>query len=179
MHLSKVHFKKLFGEKANLHSFKAVSQPGQYAAQETVAVSTKKHTFSHVRVVGPCRPQTQLEITRTDAHKLGIDPPLKRSGLLPKKGTVVTIKGPRGALRLLGHVIIAQRHIHASPEEAKKYGLKNKQKVQIAVSGERGGVFDNVVVRVHPKFKWAFQIDTDEANAFGVREKTQGIILFS
>jgi len=177
LHLSAAHYNKLFGEKAKMHLLRPVSQPGQFVTRETVAISTKKGSFSQVRIVGPCRPQTQFELTKTDARSLGIDPPLKRSGLVLQQGETLILKGPQGLVRLRGGAIIAQRHIHASTQDARKYGLKKNKIVRIEVSGERGGVFENVIVRVHPKFKWAFHLDTDEANAFGISGNTKGRLL--
>jgi len=168
VHLSKEDLEKLFGKGYELTVIKAISQRGQYAARETVTLKTEKGEIPNVRIVGPVRKQSQVEISRTDALKLGLNPPLRVSGGVEGSPGIILIEPEGNKIELKEGVIIAKRHIHASPEEAAMYGLKNGQIVSVKVGGERGLTFDNVVVRIDPTFVWAFQLDTDEANAAGI-----------
>lgn len=167
LHLCPKDFKKLFGAKAKLHKYKNLSQEYHFAAKETLAVIGPKGVFQNVRIVGPLRKYTQLEICYTDAVHLGLKPPVRKSGSLAGAPSII-LQGPKGKLKVKNAVILVQRHLHASPEKAKKYGLKDGQTVSLAVSGKRGAVFHNVQVRVHLLFKWHVHLDTDEANAVGL-----------
>lgn len=170
IHLSEKDLEKLFGKGYQLKKLKNLSQEGEFAAREEVTVCGKRATFQGVRVVGPCRKETQLEISATDARHLGVDAPVKLSGSL--KGTPgIRIEGPKGKLALKKGVIIAQRHLHVNPEEAKKLNLKKGSLVAIRVSGGRGLLFENVAVRIADNYKLDLHIDTDEANAAGVDER--------
>jgi putative phosphotransacetylase len=168
IHLSSEHLRQLFGDGYELNILKPLSQPGQFAAEETVTLSGPKAEISRVRILGPVRKQTQIEISRTDAYKLGIDPPVRDSGDL--EGTPgLKVLGPKGEVVLERGVIIAGRHIHFHPDEAEEFGVKDGQKVSIRTFGERAVIFENVLVRVHPAYALDCHLDTDEANAAGLQ----------
>lgn len=178
VHLSEKDLERLFGEGYELTATKALSQRGQFAARETVTLGTPKDMIINVRLVGPVRKQSQVEISRTDALKLGLNPPLRVSGGAEDSPGITLIDPEGQRLDLNEGVIIAQRHIHASPEDAKEHKLKDGDRVSVKVGGERGLTFDNVAVRVDPTFVWSFHIDTDEANAAGVgKEQMFGKII--
>jgi putative phosphotransacetylase len=178
VHLSEKDLERLFGEGYELTATKALSQRGQFAARETVTLGTPKDMIINVRLVGPVRKQSQVEISITDALKLGLNPPLRVSGGAEDSPGITLIDPEGQRLDLNEGVIIAQRHIHASPEDAKEHKLKDGDRVSVKVGGERGLTFDNVAVRVDPTFVWSFHIDTDEANAAGVgKEQMFGKII--
>jgi len=177
-HLSQADLEKLFGAGYQLTKLRDVSQKGQYATQETLNVFGPKGKIEDIRIVGPARGKTQLEISRSDAITLGIDPPVRYSGDL--SGTPgVKIIGTKGEVILSDGVIIPQRHIHMSPADATAFGVTDRECVIIAPmasssksagqSEDRTIIFDNVLIRVHETFVLDFHIDTDEANASGLR----------
>jgi Propanediol utilization protein len=168
IHLSAEHVAILFGEGSELTVAKPLSQPGQYAANETVAVIGPKGTFPKVRILGPVRPATQLEVSRTDAFALGINPPVRESGNI-KGSAGITIKGPAGEVTIEEGVIVAARHIHFHTSDADKWGIADKQLLKVRFQGERGVVFEQVIARVSPDFALDMHIDTDEANAAGIK----------
>ncbi len=164
IHLSRKDINVLFGEGYLLAKLKDLTQTGQYAAKETVTLIGLKGIIDGVRVLGPEREQTQVEILMSDTYKLGIRAPVRNSGDI--KGTPgITLSGPKGAIRISEGVIVAKRHIHMNKSEAEMNGLADKDKVSIITRGERGLEFKNVLVRVDPSFRSEFHIDTDEANA--------------
>lgn len=168
IHLTQEHIEILFGKGYQLTEFKPLSQPGQYAANETVEVVGSKGSFNKVRILGPARPASQLEISRTDSFAIGVKAPVRESGDI--EGTPgVLVKGPAGEVELQDGVIVAARHIHFHTSDAEKWGIEDKQKLRVRVGGERGVVFENVVARVSEKFALDMHIDTDEANASGVK----------
>lgn len=168
IHLSQEHVEVLFGEGAQLTEMKPLSQPGQYAANEQVAVIGPKGTFPKVRILGPARKATQLEVSRTDAFALGINPPVRESGNI--EGTPgITIKGPAGEVTINEGVIVAARHIHFHTDDAERFGIADKQRLTVRLQGERGLVLENVIARVSPEFALDLHIDTDEANAAGAK----------
>ncbi|MFM9277239.1 phosphate propanoyltransferase [Paenibacillus jiagnxiensis] len=168
IHLTQEHIEALFGAGYQLTEFKPLSQPGQFAANETVAVIGPKGTFETVRILGPARPESQLEISRTDSFALGVKAPVRESGKID--GTPgITVKGPAGELELDKGVIVAARHIHFHTSDAEKWGIQDKQLLKVRVGGERGLVFENVLARVSDSFALDMHIDTDEANAAGVK----------
>lgn len=168
LHLSQQHLEILFGEGAVLHPIKEL-MGGQYAADERVTVvGNAERKIENVRVLGPLRGQTQVEVSKTDAMFLKVDGILRDSGDI--SGTPsVTLVGPKGEVTLEGGCIVAKRHIHMSPEDAKNFGLEDKAHVSLELEGERGGMMHNVLVRVDPSFTLEMHIDTDEANAFDVK----------
>ena len=166
LHLSEDDLQTLFGSGAKLTPYKELVQPGQYAAEEKVDVIGPKGMFKGVRIIGPTRPQTQVEISMTDARALGIEAPVRESGVLDGSASVKLV-GPVGELELKTGVIIALRHIHLSPSEAQEAGLKDKDIVDVQTNGSRPLIFQDVLIRSGEAHKKEFHIDTDEANAAG------------
>lgn len=164
VHLTREHLQTLFGPGYELTKIKDLVQPGQFAAKETVTVVGPRGVLESVRVLGPLRSYSQVEISRTDSFKLGVNPPIRESGDHEGSPGCVLV-GPAGVVSLKEGVIIALRHIHMHTSDAKRYGLKDKDLVTVQVGGERGLVFTNVLVRVNPNFRLEFHVDTDEANA--------------
>jgi acetate kinase len=152
-----------------------LSQPEQFASEETINLIGPKGRIERVRVLGPARKETQVEIAITEQYKLGIHPPIRESGYL-EHTPGVTLEGTSGTITIQRGVICALRHIHMTPEDALKFGLRHQNKVRVRVESSRELVFGDVVVRVHPKFKLAMHIDTDEANAANIGEDVVGHI---
>jgi len=177
VHISRADLDTLFGEGYELHPKKELSQPGQYACEERVDVAGPKGRFQAVSILGPVRPQSQVELSMSDARAIGIKPPVRESGdLAGSPGCRLT--GPQGTVELPLGVIIAKRHIHATPADAEKYGLRDKQVVRVQYGGEgRALVYGDVVVRVRGDFALAMHIDTDESNAGRVASGALGEIL--
>ncbi|MBQ9156597.1 MAG: phosphate propanoyltransferase [Eubacterium sp.] len=165
IHLSRKDMDVLFGEGSELTPIKDLGQPGQYACAETVAVKGPKGEFARVRVLGPLRSESQVELSKTDARTIGVKAPIRESGVL--EGTPgVELVGPEGSVQLERGVIVALRHIHMTPELAKEWGLKDKDIVDVKVNGgDRAGILGNVIVRVSDKYALEMHVDTDEANA--------------
>lgn len=164
IHVSDKDMEVLFGKGSQLTRIKDLGQPGQYAADERVDLVGPKGTIAKVRVLGPTRGQTQIEISRTDSFKLGVNPPVRDSGDLAGSEPI-KIQGPQGSIELREGVIIAHRHIHITPDLAEEHGLKDKQMVSVKCPGPRALTFDKVLVRVSDKFSLEFHVDIDEANA--------------
>lgn len=166
IHLNQADLEKLFGAGYVLKKLKDLSQEGEFAAEETVTLVGPKRKLENLRVVGPVRPATQIEIAYTDAFSLGIDAPLRLSGNIAGSAGVKII-GPAGEVDLTEGVIVAKRHLHINQKEADELGFKNDDLVKVKFEGERGLIFDNIVVRIKPTFHISVHIDTDEANACG------------
>ncbi|KYZ77169.1 propanediol utilization protein [Anaerosporomusa subterranea] len=164
LHVSREHLDVLFGEGYQLHPIKDLSQPGQFACQEIVDIVGPKGSFKNVRILGPERKKTQIEVALTDAIKLGINPPVRDSGDIAASPGV-TIVGPKGSVNLEEGVIAAKRHIHMTPADAQTFGVKDKDIVKVRLGGERGLIFDEVLIRVNDQFSLEMHIDTDEGNA--------------
>ncbi|RYD04015.1 hypothetical protein N752_16630 [Desulforamulus aquiferis] len=145
-----------------------MKQVGEYAAKETLTLVGPKGALRNVRVLGPVRKFTQVEISRTDGFNLGIVPPIRDSGKLEDTPGIVLV-GPKGGVSLNKGVIVAARHIHMGVEDAHRYNVSDGDRVTIKINGPRGGSFDNVLVRVNPNFRLEFHIDTDEANAAALK----------
>jgi len=176
MHLTGDAIKKLFGESAKLTHVSDLSQPGQFVCAERVRVTGPKGEFPSVVVLGPQRSETQVEISGTDAIALGIKAPVRLSGHI--SGTPgCKLTGPAGELELKSGVIIAQKHIHMTPEDASRWGLKDGQTVNVRVFTDRPVTFNGVVLRVSPDFTTFMHIDYDEANACGFTKGIVGIIV--
>jgi putative phosphotransacetylase len=166
IHLSQEHLNILFGEGYELTKQKDLSQPGQYAAEEKVdVVSPAGKVLAGVRVLGPVRKQTQVEISKSDAIRNKLVAPVRSSGDVAGSGAC-KIVGPKGEVEIAEGVIIADRHIHFSLEEGEEYGVTDRQVVSVKVDGKKGGIMFNVLCRVHKDFKLDFHIDTDDACAF-------------
>lgn len=167
IHLSKVDLEALFGQGYELSEMKPLSQPGQYAAEETVTIVGAKGEIERVRILGPVRKETQIEISRTDSFVLGVKPPVRDSGDI--EGTPgLKVIGPNGEVELERGVIIASRHVHFHPSDAERFGVQNGQKIMLRTSGERALILENVVVRVHDTYALDCHLDTDEGNAAGL-----------
>lgn len=164
IHLSEEDVESLFGKGYKLTQRQQLKQPGQYAAEETVMVIGPKGIIDRVRVLGPIRSSTQLEISQTDSFKLGVKVPLRESGDIDGTPGIV-IKGPKGIIKKDQGVILAMRHIHLDTYSANKYGLKDKEKVKVTFAGSRGITFENVLIRVSKHYVPEMHIDIDEANA--------------
>ncbi len=166
VHLTKADFEMLFGVGAELHVAKELSQPGQFAAVETVGVVGARGEFERVRIVGPLRAYTQAELAWTDALHLGVRPPVRMSGDL-RDAASVTLRGPVGMVSDRACAIVAKRHIHINPAQAASLGVTQGALVAVHVPGERGAVFDQVIVRIDAQFDLRLHLDTDEGNACG------------
>jgi len=147
---------------------KDLSQPGQFAAEECVTVAGKKGVIEKVRILGPVRKSTQIEISVTDSYALGIPPVVRDSG--DTKGTPgCVVIGPKGAINLKEGVIVASRHLHLHTKDAEKFGLKDMDRISVKTSGPRSVIFQNVLVRVSDQFALDLHLDCDEANAAGLK----------
>ena len=168
IHLTQEHVDILFGKGHQLTNKKDLSQPGQFACEERVTVVGPKKTFENVAVLGPVRPESQVEFAKSDCFALGIMGAIRESGDL--EGTPgVELKTELGSVKLEKGLIIAKRHIHMTPEDAEKLGVEDKEIVDVKVESDgRALVFGDTVVRVSTKYKLAMHIDTDEANAANV-----------
>ena len=166
-HLTEAHFKVLFGRQAEPRKVKAIKQPGFYAAEESIEVKGPKGSIKGIRLVAPYRAHTQIEIAVTDALKLGLNPPVRESGDV-KGSAGATLIGPAGSVEIKEGVIIAQRHLHFSPDEAKALGIASGERVRVR-GGSRPVVFEDVIVRVSDKYSLEYHVDTDEANAAGLK----------
>ena len=166
LHLSEEHIEALFGKGHQLTPTKPLVQPGQFASEEKVDIVGPKNTLKGIRVLGPARPETQVELAMTDARTLGIKAPIRESGVL--EGTPgCKLVGPCGEVEIDHGVIVALRHVHLNPEQAEEAGVKDKDIVCLKVGGERGLIFDNVLVRAGVKHEREVHLDTDEGNAAG------------
>jgi putative phosphotransacetylase len=169
IHLNREDMDKLFGPGSELTFVKALTQPGQFSAEEQVTLVGPKREIKNVRVLGPLRAQTQVEISRTDAFSLGIKPPVRDSGDLANSAPLKVV-GPKGEIELTEGAIIAKRHIHMTPQDSERLGLKDKDIVSVRVAeGDRALTFDQVLIRVSDKFALDFHVDTDEANAAEIK----------
>lgn len=161
VHLTEDDFKKLFNNK-ELEVVKYLNQPGQFASNLKVTIKTGKSEISGVRVLGPLRDYTQVEISKTDAYKLGLNPPVRESGNL-KGSEDITIIGDN-EITLKECTIIATRHIHASKEDLVKYNLDASKKYKVKINGEKGGIINNVSIKVSDKAFFEMHLDTDDGN---------------
>lgn len=168
IHLSEGDLETLFGKGYKLTPIKDLSQPGQYACKETLTiVGPSMRPIEGVRVLGPVRRTTQVEISKTDSYVLKVKPPVRESGNIAGSSPIMII-GPKGAVSIPEGCIIANRHIHMSPDDAKLFGLRDCDTVTVDVLGERRTRWFDVQVRVHPDFRLEMHVDTDDANAAGI-----------
>ena len=176
IHLSRAHVDALFGVGYKLTAVKDLSQPGQFACKERVTLVGPKGELKNVAVLGPERGESQVEISLTDAAALGITPPVRQSGeLTDTPGLTVRVEG---RMLTLDHgLIVARRHIHMTPEDASRWGVQDNQVVRLKTFTDRPLVFDDVVVRISPKYATMVHLDYDEANACGFRKGDRGLIL--
>jgi acetate kinase len=175
IHLAQGHVEALFGPGHQLTWHADLSQPGQFACKEQLTIVGPKGRIERVRVLGPTRKATQVEIAMTEQFKLGIHPPIRESGDI-EGSPGCTLEGPGGSVTIDKGVICALRHIHMTPADALRYGLKDKCTVRVRVPGDREMIFGDVRIRVDPNFALAMHIDTDEANAANLKNGAQGFI---
>ncbi|MGT2910860.1 phosphate propanoyltransferase [Streptococcus cameli] len=172
IHLSQADADALFGPGYEFQRLKDLSQTGQYAMQECLLVAGPKGVLEKVRILGPVRSDSQVELLYSDCFKTGIQAPLRLSGDI--SGTPgCTLIGPKGSIQLSRGCIVAKRHIHMSPVDAKDFGVVDGQEVSLECPGSRGGILQNVTIRVHESFNLECHIDTEEANALGVSAKNK------
>lgn len=178
VHVSQEDLETLFGKGYELTVKKELSQPGQFACNERVKVIGTKGEFPAVSILGPCRKETQVELSLTDARSIGVTAPVRESGDLEGSGGCKLI-GPAGEVEIEKGVIAAKRHIHATTADAEKMGLENGEivSVEIPTSNGRNLTFGDVVVRVSDSYALAMHIDTDEANAAGMAPNTIGTVI--
>ena len=177
VHVSREALDVLFGEGYELTHKKDLSQPGQYACEERVAVVGSKSSFPAVSILGPVRPATQVELSLTDARSIGVNAPIRESGDTAESGCCKLV-GPKGEVELKDGVIVAKRHIHMTTADAAELQVADKDVVNVKIESEgRSLVFGDVVVRVNDNFGLAMHIDTDEANAALCAPGTMGVIL--
>ncbi len=179
LHLTKETFATLFGPEATPTRLKDISQPGQYACEEKVNVIGPRGRIDGVRLLGPFRPKDQVEVSRTDEFKLGVDAPIRDSGKTEGSAAIV-LEGPKGRVSLAEGLICAKRHVHMAPGDAEAYGVKDGDEVEVEVSGgPRDLTFGDVLIRVSPKFVLEMHIDTDEANAAEIDQGAQGALVYT
>jgi acetate kinase len=175
IHLTQEHVEALFGKGHQLTKHADLSQPGQFACKEQLAIVGPKGRIERVRVLGPARKYTQIEIAMTEQFKVGVHPPIRESGDIADSPGC-TLESPTGSVKVDRGVICALRHIHMTPEDALRYGVRDKSIVRVRITGDRELVFGDVLVRVDPSYALAMHIDTDEANAASVQTGAQGYI---
>lgn len=175
VHLAQEHVEALFGPGYQLTPDIELSQPGQFTCKEQVNLIGPKGRVDRVRVIGPARKVTQVEVAMTEQFRLGILPPIRESGDV-EQSPGITLEGPAGAISIQKGVICALRHIHMSPEDALRFGLRDRYRVRVKVEGDRELIFGDVLVRVNPDFRLAMHIDTDEANAANIKAGAVGFI---
>lgn len=177
IHVSRRDFEILFGQNAQLHYTKELSQPKQYLCQERLTIKGPRGCFENIAILGPYRPQTQVELSLTDTRKLGLPGVIRQSGHI--EGTPgCTLVGPCGEIPLSQGVIVAKRHIHMTPEQALVLHVQDNDEVFVLTkSYGRALIYADVVVRVHKDFRLAMHVDTDEANAFSSDAEPYGVIV--
>lgn len=178
VHLTRETLDQLFGEGFELTVHQAISQPGQFASQQKVKVIGPRNSIDGVRILGPLRPRNQIEVSRTDEFRLGVDAPIRNSGKTEGSAPII-LEGPRGRVELPEGLICARRHIHMTPDDAEAYGLKNGDEVEVAITGgPRDLVFGDVLVRVKDSYVLEMHIDTDEANAAELSRGASGDLVY-
>jgi acetate kinase len=179
IHLDQASFHALFGAEATPTHLRDISQPGQYACHEKVNLIGPRGRVDGVRLLGPLRSKNQIEISRTDEFALGVDAPIRDSGNVAGSAPIV-VEGPKGRLALSEGLICAKRHVHMTPEDARRYEVNDGDEVEVAVSGgPRDLVFGDVLIRVSPKYKLEMHIDTDEGNAAELDRGATGEMVYT
>ena len=176
VHLSRKELDALFGTGYELTKAKDLSQPGQYASKERLTVVGPKGAFHNVVILGPVRKESQVEVSLTDCLQLGVKAPIRESGDIEGTPGIVLVNGDK-SVSLDKGLIVAKRHVHMTPEDAEKIGVKNHDIVKVKVEVARPLIFDDVVIRVSPKFATYMHIDYDEANACGFSKGIRGRII--
>lgn len=175
-HLSQNDLWALFGGDYQLRKLKQLTQPCDFAAEEKIDILGPNGQTLSLRIVGPVRPETQVEISLTDAFYLGLILPIKESGHLEgSPGT--TLIGPKGQIKIAKGAIAAKRHIHCNPKEAEELMIKSGDLVSIKIGGERSLILNNILVRVRDDYRLCLHLDTDEGNAAGVNKSGNGEII--
>lgn len=177
IHLSQKDLDVLFGNGYKLNIMKDLSQPGQYACKETVNICGPRGAIEKVRILGPVRPKTQLEILSGDCFKLGVKAPVKQSGEIEDAAGGITLVGPKGSVQMTEGVMIAHRHIHMTPADATRLGVHDGKVVNIQLTGTRGGILQNTIVRTNDQFQLECHLDVEEANAMGVTNSSHVVIV--
>lgn len=168
VHLTKETLEKLFGSDFELTKRNDLTQPKQFASNEVLTIKTMKSEIKGVRVLGPLRSYNQVEISKTDAYKLGLNPPIRTSGDVKDSEKIILV-GPNGEVEIEG-CIIPNRHIHISKEDALKLGYKNNDRVKVKISGEKGGIIDNVFIKILDNAYFELHVDTDDGNAHFLKQ---------
>ncbi len=176
VHLKQEHLEILFGKNYELEIKNMLVQPGQFASTSTLTIKTEKSEIQNVRVLGPVRNYTQVEISKTDAFKLGLNPPIRDSGDLEGSAPIELI-GPNGSIKLEEGCIIANRHIHITPKQVEELGLTGVEKVSVELKGEKGGIINNVYLKIDENFALEMHIDTDDANAHLIKTGDIGRVI--
>ncbi|MRH41656.1 phosphate propanoyltransferase [Aquibacillus halophilus] len=174
-HLSRTALQRLFGQGYELKKLKDLSQPGQFAARETVTVIGPKGKLKNVRVLGPTRGETQIEVSLTDAHTIGLQPPIRNSGDIEGSPPII-LQGPKGQLKLDKGLICAARHIHMHTRDAVTFGVSDGDVVGVVVEGPRAITFENTLIRVSPNYQLEMHVDFDEANAANLKSGAIGTL---
>lgn len=175
IHLSEEHMKHLFGDDHKLTPVKELSQPGQYACKERVRIIGAKGEFPGVVILGPCRNETQVELSLTDCTAVGVKGIIRESGKIEGTPGILIGVGDK-FIKIDKGVIVAQRHVHMTPKDAEKLRVKDGEIVKVKINGKRPLIFDDVLIRVKDTFKLSMHIDYDEANACGFESGTTGSI---
>jgi len=177
IHISQNDLEKLFGKGYKLRKYKQLSQSSDFAAKEVLNIKNGSKEILNVRIVGPTRKKTQVELSATDAINLGIKPVLRDSGNIKgTQGVILINPKNKKKIKIKEGVIVPLRHLHCSPKEAEKFGFKDGEEISVEIKGKRAIVFRNVKVRVSKDFRLCMHLDTDEGNAAGIHKKTKGIL---
>lgn len=176
IHLCKKDLEKLFGKGYQLNKLKDLTQPGYFAAQETLTIKSEKAEIDNVRIVGPLRDYTQIELSLTDAIFLGVESHIRKSGSLDGTSEIILI-GPKAELKLKQGVIIPWRHIHINKTQAGELELREDDLVSVKIEGDRGLVFNNIMVRIDENSAPVLHLDTDEGNACNIIQKVEGDLI--
>lgn len=174
-HVTRETLDVLYGKGFELVPKKWLSQPGEFASEQRVTVVGPKGQ-TVITIIGPCRKNDQIELSYTDARSMGFDAPVRESGNV-QESPGCKLVGPKGEVTISQGVIIAKRHLHLTPEDAEKFGIKDKQIVKVKVGGERALIFDEVVARVSPNYATAVHLDYDEVNAAALFGETTGEVI--
>ncbi|HMR78781.1 MAG TPA: phosphate propanoyltransferase, partial [Polyangiaceae bacterium] len=179
IHLNQETFERLFGAGKTATKLRDISQPGQYACEEKLTLIGPRGRIEGVRLLGPLRSKNQIEVSRTDEFKLGVDAPIRDSGKV-QGSAPITLEGPTGTIQLNEGLICAKRHIHMTPTDAEAYAVADGDEVEVAITGgPRDLTFGDVLVRVSPKYKLEMHIDTDEANAAELSSGAAGALVYT
>ncbi|GEB35233.1 MULTISPECIES: phosphate propanoyltransferase [Brevibacillus] len=176
IHLSMEDVEKLFGKGYQLAPLRPLSQPGQFAAVETLTLLGPKGLVKGVRILGPARGVSQVEISRTDGFQLGLHPPVRLSGML-EETPGITLIGPAGCVVLEKGVIVAKSHVHMSPEDGRRFQVSDQDTLMLQTTGERPVIFPEVTVRINPRYALDFHLDLDEANAASLKTNDQVLVI--